>query len=93
MIVRVSVEDNLIVVKPMKKHGRPYVMGTVMLSNARMVDGFCTGELVHEATEALPPSHPALENRLVTYKPKKHSSKFFSVAYFYGNDFLVFIKG
>lgn len=93
MIVRVKMEDNLIVVRPMKKHGRPYVMGTVMLSNARMVDGFCTGELVHEAIEVNKPSHPALSERLVSFNPKKHSSKFFSVAYFYGNEFLVFIKG
>ena|SRR5690242_13549218 len=62
MLHKVKPGTDVIAITPQKKHGRVYYMGTVILTDARVRiddDGrvFVLGEIIHEATEALEPTH------------------------------------
>lgn len=54
MQARIQHNDLGITLTPIKKHGRPRPVGTVILSNVEITDGIATGDLVGEYVETYP---------------------------------------
>lgn len=66
--IRLANTANAVIVQPIKRYARTYIMGTVMLSDVSVtaMDGnlYLVGDLVSEHETSYPPNHPALIKRL-----------------------------
>ena len=66
--IRLANTRNAVIVQPIKRYARTYIMGTVMLADVTVteMDGnlYLVGDLVSEHETSYPPNHPSLIKRL-----------------------------